>query len=343
MNDFKFILERFTKPSSRYTCPSCEKVRQFTRYISTETGEHVSERVGRCNHENSCSYHYTPKQYFADHPDGNSPTALYRPTSSTKLAALKPIIGTLPSDVVERSLGHYANNAFVRGLSILLTEEVALDLACRYYIGTARGGGTIFWQVDELYKARTGKIISYDAETLNRLKKNPDGSDIFPQWAHTKLRQSDFHLRQCLFGQHLLTASDSKPIAVVESEKTAVICSVYLPEFLWMATGGCGAPQFKYPEVLTALRHREIHLFPDTGATDKWNACAKEMHKAMLRVQVHSDLEDANLGRPSNWDLADEFLAFAQPIMLETGPVRWAITEPNGYPIFWDYPVNNRL
>lgn len=48
----------------------------------------------------------------------------------------------------------------------------------------------------------------------------------------------DWELTQCLFGEHLLPLYPDKPVALVESEKTAVICSGLMPRFLWRATGG---------------------------------------------------------------------------------------------------------
>lgn len=339
MNDFKFILECYTGRTSRYPCPSCEKPHQFTRYLNVQTGEPVGERVGICNRQAQCGYHYTPKQFFTDNPNYNSFTPSYQDTYKPKPRASERVAGTVAWEVVKRSLGHYDRNPFIDGLSQLLTEEVAFDLAHRYHIGTTQNGGTIFWQVDERQVVRTGKIIIYDAETLKRIKRGANGNEVVPQWAHSKLGQAGFNLRQCLFGQHLLALPDNRPVAIVEAEKTAVLCSVFLPAYRWLATGGCGAPQLKDAGVLTALQScGEVLLFPDTGATDKWATYAKEMRKAGVRVQVRDDLEAPNLARPPNWDLADEFLAFAHTSLLVTGPVRWALTEPDGYPIFWDYP-----
>jgi len=340
MNDFKFILERYTGRLSRYACPACEKPHQFTRYLNVQTGEHVGERVGICNREAHCGYHYTPKQHFADNPNFN---LTYVPSGLVQVpprrAPERPA-DTLPWEVLQRSLGQYEGNAFVRGLSELYTKEVALDLARRYLLGTARNGGTVFWQVDAVGAVRTGKIIRYDARSLKRLKQTPDGREVVPQWAHTRLGRPGYQLRQCLFGQHLLAdANDTRPVAIVEGEKTAVLCAVYLPEFRWLATGGCGATQLKDLNVLAALRRYPVLLFPDTGTTDKWEQYARDLRQTGLRVQVRADLEAPNLARPPNWDLADEFLAFAHPITLITGTVKWALTEPNGYPVFWDYPV----
>ena len=44
----------------------------------------------------------------------------------------------------------------------------------------------------------------------------------------------DFNMVQCLFGEHLLRLHPDKKVAVVESEKTAVICSALMPEYVWV-------------------------------------------------------------------------------------------------------------
>ena len=337
MSEHQFVLERYTGRSTRSTCPACEKLHQFTRYVNVQTGEPIGTRVGRCNRETNCGYHYTPKQHFADNPNF---VPAYAPARLAALPLPKRPADTLPWKLLQRSLSYYEGNAFVQGLAAYFTEEVALDLACLYLLGTARNGGTVFWQVDETGAVRTGKIIRYEADSLKRLKQTVDGREVVPQWAHTRLGRPSYQLHQCMFGQHLLAeASDTRPIAIVEGEKTAVLCTVYLPAYRWLATGGCGAPQFKDPAVLAALRPYPIWLFPDTGATDKWEAYANDLRRSGLRVEVRADLEATQLARPPNWDLADEFLAFALPANQRPGTARWALTEPGGYPVFWDYPA----
>ena len=68
-----------------------------------------------------------------------------------------------------------------------------------------------------------------------------NGKLPFWTWAHSELIRSgllktDFNLNQCFFGEHLLL-NNKKPVAVVESEKTAVIASICFPEFVWLAVG----------------------------------------------------------------------------------------------------------
>ncbi|MBK8966966.1 MAG: hypothetical protein IPM36_09860 [Lewinellaceae bacterium] len=58
------------------------------------------------------------------------------------------------------------------------------------------------------------------------------------QWAHAVFA-TDFQLAQCLFGEHQLQIGNTgKKVALVESEKTAVLMSGLLPDYIWLATGG---------------------------------------------------------------------------------------------------------
>ena len=88
-------------------------------------------------------------------------------------------------------------------------------------------------------RIRGGKIIPYNKEDGHRIK------DKGVNWVHSLLKKQgvfnqDWTLTQCLFGEHLLSlsANRDKVVAVVESEKTAIICSVQYPDCIWLATGG---------------------------------------------------------------------------------------------------------
>jgi hypothetical protein len=60
MVDHRFELER---GGLKYACPACKKMR-FVRYVDTSTGETVDDVVGRCDREDSCGYHLTPREHF---------------------------------------------------------------------------------------------------------------------------------------------------------------------------------------------------------------------------------------------------------------------------------------
>jgi len=90
-----------------------------------------------------------------------------------------------------------------------------------YKIGTSthfKGGTTIFWQIDTLGNLRTGKPIKYNSNTGKRIKK----PFVATNWVHTLQYKDKFDHRQCLVGEHLLAEVLMSPIALVESEKTAI-------------------------------------------------------------------------------------------------------------------------
>ena len=62
-----YSLQKYSGRNSRHTCPSCGRPHCFSCYVDTD-GNILDETVGRCDHESSCGYHKTPKQYFEEHP-----------------------------------------------------------------------------------------------------------------------------------------------------------------------------------------------------------------------------------------------------------------------------------
>ena len=69
MNQYRYQLERYRGCGSRYVCPKCRHKHSFTRYIDTYNNNiYINDDVGKCNRLDKCGYHYTPKQYYEDHP-----------------------------------------------------------------------------------------------------------------------------------------------------------------------------------------------------------------------------------------------------------------------------------
>lgn len=62
------------------------------------------------------------------------------------------------------------------------------------------------------------------------------------------------------FGSHLLALYPDAPVAVVESEKSALICSMAWPDYVWLAVGG---KSYLTAERLSDCRGRKIVLYPD--------------------------------------------------------------------------------
>ncbi|MBP6610148.1 MAG: hypothetical protein KA206_03565, partial [Paludibacter sp.] len=66
-------LQKYKGTSTRHTCPQCGKKQSFTLYFDGNTHQPINKKVGICNRESKCGYHYTPKQFFIDNPLPLSP------------------------------------------------------------------------------------------------------------------------------------------------------------------------------------------------------------------------------------------------------------------------------
>lgn len=108
MNRHSYSLQKYAGTQSRHTCPNCGGKRCFTRYID-EDGNYLSDEVGRCDHESACGYHYTPSDYFRDHPDAKPGHDWRELTAEERIRLLskpKPQtpICTIPETIVTRSV-----------------------------------------------------------------------------------------------------------------------------------------------------------------------------------------------------------------------------------------------
>ncbi|SMD46395.1 hypothetical protein SAMN00777080_5084 [Aquiflexum balticum DSM 16537] len=305
MSDHKYILEPYKGMNTRHRCPSClQRDKTFSVYIDTETGEPIHPTVGRCNRESKCGYHYTPKQYFEDKGVSieTSQPKKYKPKADTPPP--KPV-SFIPIEIFKASLKAHETNHFVQFLFSLFGFEVASQLVIRYFIATSKHwkGATVFWQIDIKGQVRTGKIMLYNPNTGRRVKE--PFSHI--SWAHKALKQPEFELKQCLFGEHLLI-DKTKPVAIVESEKTAIIASVYLPQFIWVAVGSITNLN---AEKCSVLKGRIVALFPDLNGFNKWSSKAKEL--STVANFIVSDLLERNATeeeRNQGLDLADYLTRF---------------------------------
>lgn len=77
----------------------------------------------------------------------------------------------------------------------------------------------------------------------------------------------EWKLTHCLFGEHLLLMYPDKPVALVESEKTAVICAGLMPKYLWLATGG--KQQIKAKK-FAVMGKRKVTAFLDVDGFTEW-------------------------------------------------------------------------
>jgi Domain of unknown function (DUF6371) len=294
-----YTLEPYKGRTSRYECPNCLTRETFVRYIDPQSEIYVSEIVGRCNRQDNCGYHFTPKQFFDKNPELKIDVIIKLGTKPKK----KDISFIDPSLVI-KSLKAYDKNNFIIYLTKIFSAKTINQVINNYRIGTSKHwpGSTIFWQLDITGKCLTGKIMLYDINSGKRVKVPYSHTT----WVHS--RYKDFELKQCFYGEHLLNIYKRKTVAIVESEKTAIIASVYFPNFIWLATGGKdGLGNDKS----LVLKGRKVILFPDVNAFDKWTTRAIGL--SYITKFAVSDLLELNAtkeDRIAGVDLADHLLKF---------------------------------
>ena len=204
-----------------------------------------------------------------------------------KKIPLNTLVETLPNG---RSL--LGRNQLIDLMLRLFPQTSVLQAVINYFIGfnafrtNALGDALIFWQINENKQIVNAKRIHYRADG-HRDKKIPP-LVMYPDNP------------QCLFGLHNLPKADPKmPIAIVESEKSALIMSIVMPEYLWMA---CGSMNNFNETFLSPLRGRTIVAFPDVDIKrDKksalsescalWEKTAQQLRQQDWDITVDKSLE----------------------------------------------------
>jgi len=310
--NFKYHLLPYAGPSSRLSCPQCGRSHCFTPYVDRDGNPVDQEVYGVCDHKSKCGYvKYPPSEEFV--PTHRKPMGINM--------AKKPVC-TLPEDIVAKTVIFTRKNSLISFLLGIFPEDTVRHLIELYRMGTTRDGYTVFYQIDKDGRCRAGKIIPYNSETGHRIK---DGSVPPVMWVHKKLIQAgvlpeDWVLSQCLFGEHLLSKYPDHTVALVESEKTAIICAAALPEFLWLATGS----KQQFNDKLLPLRGRKVVAFPDVDGYSEW--CQKAKKYPALNITVSDILERSctQEQRENKVDIVDLLLeenSFAEISSPENGQI----------------------
>ena len=309
-----YSLQKYAGPSSRHTCPACGKPRCFTLYVD-EDGKPLDPTVGKCDHTGSCNYHKTPSEFFKEHPE-RRPNPDWRYQKVDWLEAKKQRMKVLPvatcfipPDIVLRSVKPQRNSDLVEFLLKILDPVIVEDLIRDYQLGVTSKGDVIFFQLDINGSCRTGKIMKYNPETGHRIKDENCPGRI--TWVHSLMKYpnglpQDWHLTQCLFGEHLLKQYPKKVVALVESEKTAVICAGLMPRFLWLATGG----KSQINDRLLVLKGRRVVAFPDIDGYDEWQRKLADYPELAVTISPVLQQNATKEDREAHIDIADWLIRY---------------------------------
>lgn len=332
-------LEPYKGKSTRHTCPVCKTKQSFTVYLDGNTGKPIHSVVGKCNREIKCGYHYTPRQYFIDHPELKHNQTKFQLSNNRSRQQItdKPCqnpsqisqihhnltrsnhpqkMNFIPYKYVEESVSYNSN--FIQFLCHHFPIEKIEIAVENYALGATKKKDVIYWQIDINGKVRTGKIMQYNPETGRRVK-NKSGAI---NWVHNKLKYSNpayanFKLCQCYFGEHLLRLYPEKPVAIVEAEKTAVIGSMIFDNYNWLAAGNLNGLNSDKSKV---LQDKYVVLYPDTGCYKRWKNKMIQIRNSINcqiaisnLIETHATPEQITAG----YDLADyvlEQLKYKEPL-----------------------------
>lgn len=174
MSEYRFHLQKY-KYGSKISCPSCGNPDALSNMSMQKERLPFLAMSGKCDHENSCGYHYTPKEYFKHHSvrlqslssrhcsckhgtalDSavyfkDNPDVLTRDQSVgesfqaalCKFIEKKPVLivpSYIPLSYVDRSLSHYEINPLYRYLCNVFGEEETIRLFQLYRIGASVNG-----------------------------------------------------------------------------------------------------------------------------------------------------------------------------------------------------------
>jgi len=233
----------------------------------------------------------------------------------------------LPKSYVTQSLS--VKSTFCQSLVSIgyLTEQQMLHAADRYQLGLSKDGGVVFWEIDDNDIVHNGKIMFYQSN-CHRDKSHT------PTWVAAKLKKSGVLPQNtdnphCLFGLHLLSTpsinpnvissvveksprfSSSRPkaVAIVESEKSAIILSELFPDYTWLASGG---KTMLNASLFAPLGDKRIILFPDTDETGEtfalWQGIAQEatkLYKSRIHVSNLLELHATPAQKSAKIDIVD--------------------------------------
>lgn len=154
----------------------------------------------------------------------------------------------------------------------------------RYGVTTDEYGNAVYWYRDSVGRVCHDKVMRY---LSNGHRDKTRGA-----WRRFKSR--DGYTARCLFGSHLLEGWKGD-VFVVESEKTALLCSCLWEDCLFLASGG--------KNTLGLLKEGWI-LLPDVDGYDEWSVRGKasKWFERWKSCEGHADIGDlielyANAGK----------------------------------------------
>ena len=210
----------------------------------------------------------------------------------------------------------YKSHDGYRAVTFPMIDSKGQCVDCKiFHIDPVTGSRKSAFPLYSWTDAKTGKVKSisttFAIPDMNRKtcmacpdKLNCKEKETCSKLKRRKINPATYKTDWPYFGEHLLKNLDSKkPIAIVESEKTAIVCSIVYSKFVWLATGSKANLS---PERFIPLRNYDCTIFPDRdGLTGEgnWKDKAAQLSKSGYHIKLDTTLINYP-GEPHD-DLAD--------------------------------------
>ena len=269
------VMERLKFSKKGKPCPSCASSDAFFGLIIDGS---ASETAGKCF---SCGQFFPPQSV-------DKKEFMYRFEQEQEPYKVSDLEF---SELQTKSLNF--NNNFIIGL---LSRDTNYVKILKKYNVVAFSENVVGFP----YIALNGDIRSIKKiEYLNNLKRNRENKFSI-SWYHYGKTTENQYFKYCFFGEHLLKTK-FKYVGIVESEKTAIIASVFFPDVLFLASGS----KSTLANLLTInlLKKKRVIFFPDADAYDNWVEVSKKwaFPNNWRFADICKQLTDKN-------DIADELL-----------------------------------
>lgn len=204
-------------------------------------------------------------------------------------------------DIIDR-IANNEHKGLVDNLQKFFTDSELLQMINLYHLGGVDHRWVVYPYIDVDCRLRSMKTIRYYVDG-HRARSNSAVSSLHALLKEEAVLPAQWKEHRCVFGEHLLRAYPNNPVIIVESEKTAIVCAMLFPSYLWLATGGCD--RFgSLASIKEYLNMRATYILPDKGQYANW---CKHTQKHKIKGKVLDYIETMDV--ENNTDIADLFLS----------------------------------
>ncbi|WP_157588819.1 DUF6371 domain-containing protein [Psychroserpens burtonensis] len=284
-------LEFNSKRNKGLITPCCDKLNRDGKFVNYKG---YPDNYGYCH---SCGTSTTPTQVYED--ENGTPYYWNKSTNAfeeTVVHSTNNVLqnchtnndycNTIKSKITKyidfKVVSDLENNEIDNNLLLYLQTMHDNDVVDRvkkmYHIGTSENGGTVFCSINKDGKVQKLKIVYY-----SKVGKRTD-------YFKVPYKNEDGYY-SCLFGEHLL-CENTKPIILIESEKTAIVCSILLPNYTWLSYGGINGLT---DEKIKVLEGEKVTIVPDIS--ENAVAIMKKKLPNLKRLGVEANIWDMTEGK----------------------------------------------